>query len=70
MHKKVWLILAVALFGWFVVNVLVGKWAISQADPPGFLVGDIGEFLILFLSVICFVVTILIRESEVQKTNQ
>jgi len=54
-----------ASFGFFLVyaaNIVLGKIAMSQGAStlPG--VGDVGEFLILFVSVVLFIAACLARE--------
>jgi hypothetical protein len=50
------------LFGLFVLNVLLGKAALSFGFEPIVQIGDVGEFLVLFAAVIVFVVEVLRRE--------
>lgn len=57
--------LMLASFGFFLAyaaNIVIGKIAMSQGATtlPG--VGDVGEFLILFVSVVLFIAAYLARE--------
>lgn len=55
------LIVSSILFGIFVLNILLGKTAlVFQWQVPTF--NDVGEFLILFISVIFFVVYTLYKK--------
>ena len=58
-----WLIGSGLLFGLYWLDVAVGKLAIGSGDAPLFSLGDVGEFLVLFAAVLCFVVTMLEREA-------
>ena len=58
-----WLISSGLLFGIYCLNVAVGKIALLSDKEPLFSMGDVGEFIILFAAVICFVVTMLEREA-------
>jgi len=44
--------------------VAVGKIALLSDKSPIFSMGDVGEFIILFAAVICFVITMLEREAQ------
>lgn len=57
------LIVSAVLFAVFVITVLVGKVSIVLDDVPRFHVGDVPEFLLLFASVIAFVICVLLREA-------
>jgi heme A synthase len=59
----IWLIASGLLFGLYCLNVALGKIAISSGEPAFFSLGDVGEFLVLFAAVLCFVVTMLEREA-------
>jgi hypothetical protein len=59
-----WLITSGLLFGLYCLNVAVGKLAIGSGEPPLFSLGDVGEFMVLFAAVLCFVVTMLEREAH------
>jgi len=59
-----WLIASGLLFGLYCLNVAVGKLAIGSGEPPFFSLGDVGEFMVLFAAVLCFVVTMLEREAQ------
>ena len=59
-----WLLGSVMLFGLYCLNVAVGKIAIGSGEPPFFSLGDVGEFMVLFAAVLCFVVTMLEREAH------
>jgi len=53
-----------ALFGLFLLNVLLGKAALQFEFEPILQIGDVGEFLLLLAAVICFVIEILRRERQ------
>ncbi|MGH1543407.1 MAG: hypothetical protein ACRBHB_23595 [Arenicella sp.] len=65
--KNFWLYGAYLFFGLYFLNVIGNKIAISLAITPFFLIGDVGEFLLLFSAVVCFVGAILDRENEIVK---
>ena len=70
MSKQVgskWLIGSGLLFGLYCLNVILGKLAAGSDEGPLFSMGDVGEFLILFASVICLIVTMLQREAQLEK---
>ena len=72
MSKKVghwWLISSGLLFGFYCLNVAMGKFALVFNQKPLFSIGDVGEFLVLFAAVICFVITILERESQLENST-
>ncbi len=52
------------LFGLFLLNVLLGKAALVFEMKLTFLLGDVGEFVILLAAVVCFVAEALRRESQ------
>jgi hypothetical protein len=56
-------IISVTLFTIFVVTVLAGKASTLFDDSPRLFLGDVPEFLILFASVIAFVICVLCREA-------
>lgn len=56
------LILAGAGFAVFVANAVVGKASLLLGAPTPVHLGNVPEFLLLVLAVICFVVAILERE--------
>ena len=58
-----WLISSGLLFGIYCLNVAVGKIALLSDKEPLFSMGDVGEFIVLFATVICFVVTMLEQEA-------
>lgn len=64
-----WLICASLLFALFVTNILLGKAALSPDFQAPFSLGDVGEFLVLFLAVICFIACVLQREAHSAKTE-
>ena len=69
MSKKVghwWLISSGLLFGLYCVNVAMGKIALMLNQKPLFSFGDVGEFVVLFAAVVCFVITVLERESQLE----
>jgi len=66
MSKKAgngWLISSGLLFGFYCLNVAIGKLALLSDKKPVFSLGDVGEFMVLLAAVVCFVITMLIRES-------
>ena len=70
---RVALWLALGLFVVFVINIVVGKIAIlgGATTLPG--LGDVGEFLVLFVAVLLFIVACLTREAaatESQRRNE
>jgi len=72
MSKKIgrwWLISSGLLFGIYCLNVAVGKIALVSDMKPFFSMGDVGEFLLLFAAVMCFVVAMLEREAQQQAKN-
>ena len=69
MSKKIdnwWLISSGLLFGFYCLNVIVGKMAAGSKDAPLFSLGDVWEFVVLFAAVICLVITMLQRESQLE----
>ncbi len=70
MSKKAgngWLISSGLLFGFYCLNVAVGKIALLSNEKPAFSLGDVGEFMVLLVAVFCLVITMLIRESLLEK---
>jgi heme A synthase len=61
-----WLVSSGILFGIYCLNVAVGKIALVSDQKPIFAMGDVGEFVVLFAAVICFVITMLEREAHSQ----
>jgi hypothetical protein len=61
-----WLVSSGLLFGFYCLNVALGKFALVTDQGPLFSMGDVGEFVVLFAAVICFVITMLERESQVE----
>jgi hypothetical protein len=59
-----YLVAAGALFGLFVLDVLLGKAALTYEFEPILKLGDVGEFLVLLAAVIFFMIEVLRRESE------
>jgi hypothetical protein len=59
-----WLIVSGLLFGFYCLNVAIGKLALLFDKEPLITIGDVGEFAILFSAVICLVITMLIKESH------
>lgn len=68
--KSRWLLSAVLLFAVFVANVVVGKLAVlgGATAHPG--LGDVGEFLVLFVSVVLFIIACLQREAVAPTARQ
>ena len=58
-----WLVLASLLFMLFIANILLGKAALAPDFETPLKLGDVGEFLVLFAAVICFVAGVLRREA-------
>ena len=58
------LVLAGALFGLFVFDVLLGKAALSYEFEPFLKLGDVGEFLVLLAAVVLFMIEALRREKQ------
>ena len=60
---RVALWLALGLFVVFIINVVAGKIAVlgGATTLPG--LGDVGEFLVLFVAVLLFIVACLARET-------
>lgn len=59
-----YLVAAGAFFGLFVLDVLLGKAALTYEFEPILKLGDVGEFLTLLAAVILFMIEVLRRESE------
>ena len=69
MSKKTgnwWLASSGLLFGLCCLNVIVGKLGLVYDKDPIFSMGDVGEFIVLFVAVICLVVTMLEREAQLR----
>ena len=62
-----WLTATGVLFGLFLLNVLLGKAALLYGFESILQIGDVGEFLILFAAVVCFVIEVL--RSELQEAG-
>ena len=60
---SVWLWVSGVLFLAFVANILVGKAALSPDFQAPFALSDVGEFLLLFAAIICFIAGVLRREA-------
>ena len=58
-----WLVLASLLFALFLANILLGKAALAPDFETPLALGDVGEFLVLFGAVICFITGVLRREA-------
>ena len=58
-----WLVLAGLFFMLFIANILLGKAALAPDVENPLKLGDVGEFLVLFAAVICFVTGVLRRET-------
>ena len=72
MSKKIghwWLVSSGLLFGFYCLNVAMGKIALGSDWKPLFSLGDVGEFIVLFAAVICFVITMLERETKLENQN-
>jgi len=57
-----WLICSGLLFGFYSLNVILGKLTLGANQERLIPNGDVGEFLVLFAAVICLVITMLRRE--------
>jgi len=69
-HKlgaRIAIIVAIVSFSLYVVNMLIGK-AIIVYEWEMFHIGDIGEFLIMFVASIAFIVASLFREADWKST--
>ena len=64
-----WIASAGILFGLFLLNVLLGKAALLFEFEPPVQIGDVGEFMVLFAAIICFVIEVLRRESQLPDFN-
>ena len=65
-HKfgaRVAIIVAIVSFSLYVINMLIGKGNIVYGWEL-FHIGDIGEFLIMFVASIAFIVAALFREAD------
>ena len=62
-----WLISSGVMFGFYCLNVALGKIALVSDAKPLFSLGDVGEFFVLFAAVICLVITMLERESKLEE---
>lgn len=62
-----WLIFSGLFFGFYCLNVALGKLAHLSNGKPAFSLGDVGEFMVLFAAVICLVITMLLREAQIEK---
>jgi len=70
-HKlgaRVAIIVAAVAFIIYLVNMLVGKANIVY-EKDMFHIGDIGEFLIMFVASIAFIVAALFREADWKSNN-
>jgi hypothetical protein len=64
-HTKLWRGLFAAsgvLFGLYALNVVAGKAAAKLGVALPFRLNDIGEFLVVFACMVCFVTAMLVRE--------
>ncbi len=69
--KNWWLLSAGLFFVLFLINMFTGKIALAMKAKPWLALGDVGEFLLLLVAVICFVIAVLQRENhETDKKNQ
>ncbi len=61
----IWYLSAAGVFfGLFVLDVLLGKAALSFGFEPILKLGDVGEFLMLLAAVICFMIEALRCEAQ------
>jgi len=64
-RADLWYLVATgALFGLFVLDVILGKAALYYEFDPLLKLGDVGEFLVLLAAVVLFVAEVLRRESR------
>lgn len=68
-RKAGWLICSGVLFGFFLLNIFLGKAALVLEQDRFLELSDVEEFLLLFLAVICFVIEVLRRESPETKAD-
>ena len=58
----------------FVANIIIGKISVMQGATEAMGLGDVGEFLVLFVAVVLFIAACLARErattAEKSPTNQ
>ena len=67
MSKRIgnwWMVSSGLLFGFYCLNVAIGKIALVSDKKPFLSIGDVGEFFVLFAAVICLVITMLEREAQ------
>ncbi len=62
-----WLLSAGLFFVLFLINIFMGKYSLVLKTKPWLALGDVGEFLLLLVAVICFVIAALQR--EIHKTD-
>lgn len=67
-HKNNWpLIAAVVVFLLYLADILVAKFQFAAGNSTAAFVGDTGQFLLLLLAVILFVIGTLVEERHTQK---
>jgi len=66
---RIAIIVAAVAFSLYVVNMLIGKVNIVY-EKQIFHIGDIGEFLIMFVASIAFIVAALFREADWKSNSQ
>ncbi len=54
----------------FIINIIIGKVALLFKFKQPIVIGDVGEFLILFCTVIFFIFGVLICENKVIKSKE
>lgn len=65
-----WVLMASGLFAVvFIANVIVGKISISQGATQVAGLGDLGEFFVLMIAVILFVIACLARERNAKASD-
>ncbi|MFT5117379.1 MAG: hypothetical protein ACI9NY_000908 [Kiritimatiellia bacterium] len=62
-----WLYVSCLFFVLLFLNVIVGKLVVFYNLDSSFFLGDVGEFLLLLVAVVFFVVGVLKREEKVIK---
>ncbi len=61
-----WLIGSGLFFGFYCLNVGLGKLALGSEQEPLISLGDVWEFAVLFAAVICLVIAMLLKESHLK----
>jgi len=64
---KFWLYSSILFFTLMCLNIIISKLVVSYDLEISFFLGDVGEFLLLLVAVICFVVVVIKREAKIIK---